>query len=175
MTEDIKIEEVHTASEIHTASKASNFLSWFNPFSRGIGMYAWLFQRITGLALFAYVFFHMTMIGTMLLDPFLGTGVAGTFYNTVVHAVNQPLIHTGTDLVDHMLSLGFFIDAGVMAFGIYHGANGVRVVLFDLGIGIRRQKEIFWIFLILGIIVWLTGILLIAMLPGIVIGGYIGA
>jgi succinate dehydrogenase / fumarate reductase cytochrome b subunit len=161
-------------SNFETASKASNLINWFNPFSRGIGMYAWLFQRITGLALFAYVFFHMSMIGTMLLDPFLGTGAAGTFYNTVVHAVNQPLLHTGTELLDHMLSLGFAIDAGVMAFGIYHGANGVRVVLFDLGIGVRSQKKIFWLFLILGVICWILGIVLIAMLPGIVIGGYIG-
>ena len=171
MKEEITIVENSLAE---TGSKASNFINWFNPFSRGIGMYAFLFQRITGLALFAYVFFHMTMIGTMLLDPFLGTGVAGTFYNTVVHAVNQPLLHTGTELIDHMLSLGFLIDAGVMAFGIYHGANGVRVILFDLGIGIHHQKMIFWIFLILGFICWLAGILLIAMLPGIVIGGYIG-
>ncbi|MHA2054023.1 MAG: hypothetical protein ACXACP_11345 [Candidatus Hodarchaeales archaeon] len=171
MTEDVKIVE---NSEVPTGSKASNFLSWFNPFSHGIGHYAWLFQRVTGLALLVYVFFHLTMIGTMLLDPFLGTGAAGTFYNTVVHAVNQPLIHTGTDLLDHMLSLGFFIDAGVMAFGIYHGANGVRVILFDFGIGIHRQKAIFWIFLILGFLSWLAGILLIASLPGIVIGGYIG-
>ncbi len=171
MTQETTIVE---NSEHESRSKASNFLNWFNPFSRGMGMYAWLFQRITGLALFAYVFFHMAMIGTMLLDPFLGTGAVGTFYNTVVHAVNQPLIHTGTDLIDHMLSLGFAIDAGVMAFGIYHGANGVRVILFDLGIGIRNQKMIFWVFFILGVICWLLGILLIATLPGIVIGGYIG-
>ena len=91
------------------------------------------------------------MIGTMLLDPFLGTESGKFFYNTVVYAVNQPLIETGTELLDHMLSLGFFVDAGVMAFGIYHGANGVRVILFDLGIGIRRQKEIFWVFLIIGL------------------------
>ena len=161
-------------SKVATGSKTSNFLSWFNPFSRGLGMYAWLFQRITGLCLVFYVFFHMTMIGTMLLDPFLGLNQAGLLYNTVVHAVNQNLIETGNEVLNHMVSLGFFIDAGVMAFGIYHGANGIRVVLFDLGIGIHRQKMIFWIFLILGIVSWVLGLLLIALLPGIVIGGYIG-
>lgn len=161
-------------SQIDTGSKASNFLSWFNPFSRGMGMYAWLFQRITGLCLLIYVFIHMSMIGLMLLDPFLDTGGSGLLYNTVVHAMNQNLFDTGIDLLNHMLSIGFFIDAGVMALGIYHGANGVRVVLFDLGIGIRRQKTVFWIFLILGVISWVLGLLLIAILPGIVIGGYIG-
>ncbi|MHA2166333.1 MAG: hypothetical protein ACXAC6_04750 [Candidatus Hodarchaeales archaeon] len=171
MTEETTIVE---NSEAETASKATNFVSWFKPFSRGMGMYAWLFQRITGLCLLIYVFIHMTIIGMMLLDPFLGLDQAGLLYNTIVHAMNQNLFDTGIELLNHMVSLGFFIDAGVMAFGIYHGANGIRVVLFDLGIGIRRQKMIFWIFLILGVISWVLGLLLIASLPGIVIGGYIG-
>ncbi len=161
-------------SEFETRSKASNFINWFNPFSRGIGMYAWLFQRITGLCLLIYVFIHVSIISLMLLDPFLGLDQAGLLYNTVVHAMNQNLFDTGIDLLNHMLSLGFFIDAGVMALGIYHGANGIRVILFDLGIGIRSQKMIFWIFLVLGVISWILGLLLIATLPGIVIGGYIG-
>jgi len=171
MTEETTIVE---NSEAETASKATNFVSWFKPFSRGMGMYAWLFQRITGLCLLIYVFIHMTIIGMMLLDPFLGLDQAGLLYNTIVHAMNQNLFDTGIELLNHMVSIGFFIDAGVMAFGIYHGANGIRVVLFDLGIGIRRQKMIFWIFLILGVISWVLGLLLIASLPGIVIGGYIG-
>ncbi len=161
-------------SELETRSKASNFINWFNPFSRGIGMYAWLFQRITGLCLLIYVFIHVSIISLMLLDPFLGLDQAGLLYNTVVHAMNQNLFDTGFDLLNHMLSIGFFIDAGVMALGIYHGANGIRVVMFDLGIGIRSQKMIFWIFLVLGVISWILGLLLIANLPGIVTGGYIG-
>jgi succinate dehydrogenase / fumarate reductase cytochrome b subunit len=171
MTEETTIVE---NSELKTGSKASNFINWFNPFSRGLGMYAFLFQRITGLCLLIYVFIHMSIIGMMLLDPFLGLDQAGLLYNTVVHAMNQNLVDTGNELINHMVSLGFFIDAGVMAFGIYHGANGIRVILFDLGIGIRRQKMIFWIFLVLGVISWVLGLLLIASLPGIVIGGYIG-
>ncbi len=170
MTQKVTIVE---DSHLETESRASNFLSWFNPFSRGMGMYAWLFQRITGLCLLIYVFFHISMISLMLLDPFLGFQ-AGELYNTVVHAMNQNLFDTENDLLNHRLSFGFFIDAGVMALGIYHGANGTRVVLFDLGIGIRRQKTVFWIFLVLGVISWILGLLLIATLPGIVIGGYIG-
>ncbi len=161
-------------SNIETVSKASNFLSWFKPFTRGMGMYAWLFQRITGLCLLIYVFIHMAIIALMLLDPFLETGQAGLLYNTVVHAMNQNLFDTGIVLLNHMLSIGFFIDAGVTALGIYHGANGIRIVLFDLGIGIRHQKTVFWILLVLGVISWILGLLLIAALPEIVVGGYIG-
>jgi len=171
MTKETNIVE---ESQVETGSKASNFINWFNPFSSGMGMYAWLFQRITGLCLLIYVFIHMGIVSLMLLDPFLGLDQAGLLYNTVIHSMNQTLIETGNELLNHMVSLGFFIDAGVMAFGIYHGANGIRVILFDFGIGIRRQKMIFWIFLVLGVIAWLLGLLLIAYLPGIVTGGFIG-
>ncbi len=27
---------------------------------------------------------------------------------------------------------------------LYHGLNGLRVILFDLGIGVKRQKAMFW-------------------------------
>ncbi len=168
MTKETNIVE---ESQVETGSKASNFINWFNPFSRGVGMYAWLFQRISGLCLVIYVFIHLGIVSLMLLDPFLGLDQAGLLYNTVVHAMNQTLFETGNELINHMVSLGFFIDAGVMAFGIYHGANGIRVVLFDFGIGIRHQKMIFWIFLVLGVIAWLSGLLLIALLPEIVTGG----
>ena len=171
MTEETIIVE---NTEVKTGSKATNFLNWFNPFSRGIGMYAWLFQRVSGLCLLIYVLMHMAIISLMLLDPFLGLDQAGLLYNTVVHAMNQNLFDTGIDLLNHMLSFGYFIDVGVLTFGIYHGANGIRVILFDLGIGIRRQKLIFWIFLVLGFISWVLGLLFIAGLPGIVIGGYFG-
>lgn len=171
MTEETIIVE---NTEVKTGSKATNFINWFNPFSRGIGMYAWLFQRVSGLCLLIYVFMHMAIISLMLLDPFLGLDQVGLLYNTVVHAMNQNLFDTGIDLLNHMLSFGYFIDVGVLTFGIYHGANGIRVILFDLGIGIRHQKMIFWIFLVLGFIAWALGLLLIAILPGIVIGGYFG-
>ncbi|MHA1513415.1 MAG: hypothetical protein ACTSRJ_05065 [Candidatus Hodarchaeales archaeon] len=171
MTEETIIVE---NTEVKTGSKATNFINWFNPFSRGIGMYAWLFQRVSGLCLLIYVFMHMAIISLMLLDPFLGLDQVGLLYNTVVHAMNQNLFDTGIDLLNHMLSFGYFIDVGVLTFGIYHGANGIRVILFDLGIGIRHQKLIFWIFLVLGFIAWALGLLLIAILPGIVIGGYFG-
>ena len=103
-------ENIIEDSQLETGSKASNFLSWFNPFSRGVGMYAWLFQRITGLCLLIYVFIHMSIIGLMLLNPFLGFQ-AGELYNTVVHAMNQNLFDTGIELFlvpDDLLYLTYY-------------------------------------------------------------------
>jgi len=38
-----------------------------------------------------------------------------------------------------------FLDFLLVCAVIYHAMNGFRVVLFDMGIGIRRQKMVFWI------------------------------
>ncbi len=153
-----------------TGSKLSNLLSWFNPFSRGVGMWAWIAQRLTGLFLVMYVFIHLGIIGTMLLDDFLGFNT-GQLYNSITSAMSSPLIEvTGLpSIFEHVFSFAFFIDAALLAALVYHGYNGIRVVLFDLGIGIRKQKTVFWILLILGIISYFLAIWLILSVPAIVL------
>ena len=163
---EIKVSQSRT----ETASKASNLLSWFKPFSRGIGMYAWLFQRLTGLFLVMYVFIHLGIIGTMLLDTFLGFETPGLLYNSITAAMSSPLIEA-EGIFEHAFSIAFLIDVGLLAALVYHGYNGIRVVLFDLGIGIRRQKTVFWILFVLGIISWILAVLLILQMPAIVQSG----
>ncbi|MFX0051642.1 MAG: hypothetical protein ACFE8U_10160 [Candidatus Hermodarchaeota archaeon] len=155
-------ETIHD-SRITTDSKAANFLSWFKPFSRGIGMYAWLFQRLTGVFLILYVTIHLGVIGTMLLDTFLGFEEAGLLYNSITRAMETPFFGI------EFFSIAIIIDAGLLAALVYHGYNGIRVVLFDLGIGIRRQKTVFWILFILGVISWIIALYLIIILPDIVL------
>jgi succinate dehydrogenase / fumarate reductase cytochrome b subunit len=154
-----------------TGSKFSNFLSWFNPFSRGIGMWAWIAQRLTGLFLVMYVFIHLGIIGTMLLDTFLGFETPGLLYNSITSAMSSSLVEGMgfPSTIEHAISFAFFIDAALLAALVYHGYNGIRVVLFDLGIGIRKQKTVFWILFILGIISYFLAILLILSVPEIVL------
>ena len=157
-------------SQTDTASKASNFLSWFKPFSRGIGMYAWLFQRLTGLFLVLYVFIHLGIIGTMLLDTFLGFSTPGFLYNSITSAMSSSFV-AGLgfpEVIEEMLSLAFIVDAGLLAALVYHGYNGIRVILFDLGIGIHRQKAIFWILVVFGVISWILALMLILNVEAIV-------
>ncbi len=168
-------EEIHD-SQIDTSSKAANFLKWFNPFARGIGMWAWLLQRITGLLLIFYVIFHFGMIFTLAVDSIWGLD-AGQFYNSLIHWVNSPIFPDFAPLefgnivinIQNIISIGYMIDIGLIAILVYHGFNGIRVVLFDLGIGIRSQKIIFWILLILGIITWFLALVFILIVPEIVI------
>lgn len=38
---------------------------------------------------------------------------------------------------------------------IYHGLNGIRLLLFDIGLGFSRQKEIFWASMAAGTAMWI--------------------
>ncbi|MHA1994711.1 MAG: hypothetical protein ACW97Z_09235 [Candidatus Hodarchaeales archaeon] len=160
-------------SQVATDSHGSKFYRWFKPFSRGIGMYSWLAQRLSGLFLIMYVFIHFGIIGTMMLDTFLGFETPGLLYNSITSAMGTSLV-AGMgfpEIVESMLRFSFMIDAALLAALVYHGYNGIRVVLFDLGIGIRKQKQVFWILFILGIISWFLAMYLIMIVPEIVLAG----
>ena len=159
MTE--KIEITHE-SQARTDSKLSNLINWFNPFSRGVGMWAWLLQRITGLLLILYLINHFAVIGTMMLDS------TGELYNALTISFGQPLIPA----LGFISSFEFLVDAGLIAVMIYHGYNGIRVVVFDLAPDtVRIRKPLFLILMILGVLTWIIAMWLILIAPAIVLEG----
>lgn len=91
------------------------------------GWLAWLLQRITGLALVFYLFAHILIIST-------AQAGAETF-DDVLAVLQKP----------GFVVLDLFLAAAVL----YHGLNGVRVILIDLGVGVARQAELFWACLVL--------------------------
>jgi succinate dehydrogenase / fumarate reductase cytochrome b subunit len=50
-----------------------------------------------------------------------------------------------------------FMDFLLVCAVVYHGVNGFRVVLFDLGIGIRKQKLVFWIMMAVAAVIVVVG------------------
>ncbi len=92
-----------------------------------IGWWAWLLQRITGVLLVAYLFLHIAMIST--------SQAGEDTFNDVLAFVQHPIFMA--------------LNLVLIAIVLYHAFNGVRVVLFDLGIGIKRQAELFWISVVL--------------------------
>jgi len=99
--------------------------SEFWPTNMKTGMWAWVGHRLTGLVLVAYVFMHLSFITTASLAE------GGADFDTLMQTTSQPLF----------VAMDFLLVIVV----IYHAMNGFRVVLFDMGIGIRRQKLVFWI------------------------------
>jgi succinate dehydrogenase / fumarate reductase cytochrome b subunit len=89
-----------------------------------VGMTAWYLQRITGLGLVGYLVLHIFLIGSSLLR--------------------------GKEAFDRMLGLlmgsklFLVLDLALLAAVLIHGLNGIRLILFDLGVGIVNQKKIFW-------------------------------
>jgi succinate dehydrogenase / fumarate reductase cytochrome b subunit len=97
--------------------------SEFWPTNMKTGMWAWVGHRLTGLALVAYVFLHLSFLST----ASLGSGD----FDSLMKVTSQPLF----------VAMDFLLVIVV----IYHAMNGARVIMFDLGLGIRRQKLVFWI------------------------------
>jgi succinate dehydrogenase / fumarate reductase cytochrome b subunit len=91
---------------------------------KGIGMWAWILFRISGLILVAYLFAHLWVIGA---------GRAGS---------PQELDRL-FDLFEHPVLV--FLDLLLVVAVLYHALNGVRIVLMDCGVGIERHKAVFWV------------------------------
>jgi succinate dehydrogenase / fumarate reductase cytochrome b subunit len=100
----------------------SKFWTWFNPIGRGVGGWAFILNRITALGLTFYLFLHLIVLGQ------LANGPAG--YNGFVTLMHNPIIIIGELLV--------------VAAGILHGLNGIRIILTTFGIGITQQKALFY-------------------------------
>ncbi|MBC7223771.1 MAG: hypothetical protein H5T59_05800, partial [Anaerolineae bacterium] len=43
---------------------------------------------------------------------------------------------------------------GLVGLLVYHGCNGVRLILLGLGWGLDRQRELFWGLMALGAVAW---------------------
>lgn len=104
---------------------------------RGLGMWAWLLHRVTGLLLVFYLILHILVIssslgGSNLFDPLL-------------RLLQTPLF--------------VLLEMGLTAAVLVHGLNGIRIVLFDLGLGVRRQKEIFAVLMALAAALWAWAVL----------------
>ena len=97
--------------------------SEFWPTNIKTGMWAWIGHRVTGLILVAYIFMHLSFLSQAMLGA--------DKFDSLMEVTAQPL----------MVFLDFLLICAV----IFHAMNGLRIILFDMGIGIRHQKVIFWI------------------------------
>jgi len=115
--------------------------SEFWPTNMKTGMWAWVGHRLTGLVLVAYVFLHLSFISTASMAE------GGADFDALMETTSQPLF----------VAMDFLLVIVV----IYHAMNGFRVVLFDLGVGIRRQKLVFWITMAVAAVLIVGGLLAI--------------
>ena len=91
---------------------------------KGIGMWAWMLFRISGLILAVYLFVHIWVISQ-------GRIGGPEAIDNLFEFFDRPLL--------------VFLDLMLVAAVLYHALNGVRVILMDLGVGVYRHKAIFWV------------------------------
>ncbi len=122
--------EVIVATNARTTRKPGQALGWFNPRGRPLGMWAYTLNRITGILLTVYIFFHFVNISFLWLGP---------------QAWNQlmALFRTPPFLV---------FDVGLLLVLLYHGLNGIRLAVLAMNVGTERgqQKLIFWALMAIG-------------------------
>jgi succinate dehydrogenase / fumarate reductase cytochrome b subunit len=101
-------------------------------YQSGVGMWAFVLHRITGLALIFYLLMHIFVISRALNG-------AQTFDKLLAVLTSKPFI---------------LADLGLLAAVLFHSFNGIRIVLFDTGVGIRQQKLIFWLLMFIAAYGW---------------------
>jgi succinate dehydrogenase / fumarate reductase cytochrome b subunit len=101
---------------------ARKFLTWFLPFRRAIGSWAFALNRITAIGLTLYLFMHLIVLGRLAQGP--------GAYDEFLLLTENPFIKLG--------------EWAVVAGAVLHGLNGIRVVLTSFGVGVTRQKQLFY-------------------------------
>jgi succinate dehydrogenase / fumarate reductase cytochrome b subunit len=108
----------------------TKFWRWFDPRSRSVSTWAFILNRITALGLTLYLFIHLIALGQMAMGP--------EAYDNFIKLAHTPVIKVAE----------MFVIAG----GLIHGLNGIRVGMTSLGIASNQQKAIFAGMMILALV-----------------------
>jgi succinate dehydrogenase / fumarate reductase, cytochrome b subunit len=88
------------------------------------GMWSWVLHRITGAAIFFFLFVHVVDTALVRVSP--------EAYNQVVDTYKTPLVG--------------LMEVGLVAAVLYHALNGIRVILIDFWQhGPRYQRLMLWV------------------------------
>ncbi len=113
-----------TAQTTNPTRHPSNWTKWLDIRRRQVGMWAFVMNRLSAIGLVVYLFLHLIVLSTL--------SRGSQAYDQFIALVRSPLF-TLSELV-------------VVIGGIYHGLNGIRVILTSLGVAVPYQKTLFWIF-----------------------------
>jgi succinate dehydrogenase / fumarate reductase cytochrome b subunit len=88
------------------------------------GMWSWVLHRISGAAIFFFLFVHVLDTALVRVSP--------QAYNQVIETYKTPLVG--------------LMEIGLVAAVLYHALNGIRVILVDFwSQGPRYQRLMLWV------------------------------
>jgi len=87
------------------------------------GMWSWVLHRITGVLIFFFLLVHVLDTAMVRVSP--------AAYNSVVGTYKNPFVG--------------LIETGLVAGILFHGLNGVRIILVDFwSKGTQKQRQLLW-------------------------------
>jgi succinate dehydrogenase / fumarate reductase cytochrome b subunit len=101
-------------------------------YRKDTGSKAWIFHRITGIALIGYLFLHIYSLST------LSQGKA--VFEAKMQSFSTPFF--------------MFLEWLLFAFVLFHSLNGVRIVLVDWADGARYHRQLFKYSVVVGLIIF---------------------
>jgi succinate dehydrogenase / fumarate reductase cytochrome b subunit len=102
-----------------TQDNRGGLIGWLNPFGYNLERYAYSLHRISGFVILIYLYFHIVVTGFRLEGP--------NIWESIMSSLNNPLAHAGEFII--------------MVFLVYHGLNGIRLGLSELGFSIGKPKR----------------------------------
>lgn len=113
--------------------------AWFDVRRRRLGSWAFALNRLTGIGLTLYLLIHLGVL-TILLQ-------GEEAWDDFIAVTRSPFFLT----LDVILLFGL----------LFHGLNGIRVVLVGIGTGIQKQRSMFWVLMLIGLVLLVVGAILI--------------
>lgn len=117
--------------QIRNQPSAGKFWSWFIPIGRQVGGWAFALNRVTAIGLTLYLFLHLMILGQLAKGP--------DGYNNFLALTENPFIKLG--------------EWAVVAAVFLHGLNGIRIILTSFGVGVTRQRQLFYGFMIVAVLI----------------------
>jgi succinate dehydrogenase / fumarate reductase cytochrome b subunit len=121
------------------AGPSNPLVAWFDLRRKRVGSWAFALNRLTGLGLVLYLFFHLVVLSLLLQGP--------ESWDAFVTLARNPLVL----LLDVVLIFGL----------LFHALNGIRVALLGLGIGVHAQRTMFWILMAITAVLFLAATYLV--------------
>lgn len=89
----------------------------------GEGMWTWVVHRITGVAVFFFLFVHVLDTALVRVSP--------VTYDATIATYKTPIVN--------------LLEVGLVAAVLYHALNGLRIILVDFwSKGPRLQRQMTW-------------------------------
>ncbi len=102
------------------------------------GMWAFYLHRFTGLVLSFYLVMHLGVLGT-------GFWLGHEEYTVILQGLES-------------LYIVRVLEIGLFAAFVFHALNGIRIVMFDMTVGLDIQEQLFYLSIALSFAIVLAGV-----------------